>query len=121
MIQDISPDRLDNAFAHRVSTAEDRILLFDSDGKLYVKALDGRICFTTGREVAADGAVYLFSVNEERYFLASEETRTELPGFEYRTIRELRMIRMTLVWTVSFQRTKMSQKPPRECSEMELF
>ncbi|MER1994658.1 MAG: NAD(+) diphosphatase [Eubacteriales bacterium] len=92
MIQDISPDRLDNTFAHRVSTAEDRILLFDSDGKLYVKALDGRICFTTGRDVAADGAVYLFSVNEERYFLASEETRTELPGFEYRTIRELRDI-----------------------------
>lgn len=37
MIQDISPDRLDNTFAHRVSTAEDRILLFDSDGNCMSK------------------------------------------------------------------------------------
>ena len=66
MIQDISPDRLDNTFAHRVSTAEDRILLFDSDGKLYDKALAGRIWCAAEREVAGDGAGYLFAVDEER-------------------------------------------------------
>ena len=36
MIQDIAPDRLDNTFAHKVPTAEDRILLFDGEGKMYV-------------------------------------------------------------------------------------
>ena len=92
MIQDIAPNRLDNTFTHKVPTAEDRILLFDDDGKLYVKAQDGTIHFTTGREVPADGAVYLFSVNEERYFLAPQQTQAEFSGFRFRTIRELRDI-----------------------------
>jgi len=90
MIQDIAPNRLDNTFADKNPTAGDRILLFDGEGKLYTKTQDGNIRFTTGREIPADGAVYLFSVNDERYFLAPEQTGIELPGFEYRTIRELR-------------------------------
>ena len=92
MIQDIAPDRLDNSFSHEVPRTEDKILLFDGDGKLYIRAQDGKLRFTTGKEVPADGAVYLFSVNEGRYFLAPEQTGIELPGFEYRTIRELRDI-----------------------------
>ena len=92
MIQDIAPDRLDNSFANRTPCSEDWILIFDNDGKLYVSAQDGRIRFTTGREVSPDGAVYLFSVNDDRYFLAPEHTTTDLTGFEYRTIRELRDI-----------------------------
>ena len=92
MIQDIAPDRLDNAFVNRIPRAEDRILLFDDNGKLYIRAEEGRIRFTTGREVTKDGAVYLFSVNDDRYFLAPEHTKADLPGFEYNAIRELREI-----------------------------
>ena len=93
MIQDIAPDRLDNTFAPKTVRAEDNVLLFDNDGRLYVKARDGRICFTAGKQVAADNAEYLFSVNDRRYFLAPEHTKkVHLPGFEYRTIRELRDI-----------------------------
>ena len=92
MIQDIAPDKLDNHFAPRTPGAEDNILLFDDSGKLYVRVKDGKICFTTGREVSADGAFYLFSVNEERYFLAPEHAEANLPGYQYKTIRELRDI-----------------------------
>ena len=89
MIQDIAPDRLDNAYAPYVPRGEDRILLFDGDGRLYVREGDGT-AFPSGQEVPRDGAVYLFSVGEERYFLAPEGTEKPLPGFRYRTVRELR-------------------------------
>ena len=90
MIQDISPDRMNNAFAPGVPEEDDYILLFDDEGKLLVRIRDGRICFTTGKDVSACEPVYLFSVNEARYFLSSGSERTILSGCEYRTIRELR-------------------------------
>ena len=90
MIQDISPDRLDNAFAQRTPHAEDHILYFREDGKLPVRIRDGGIRFMTGDEVPADGAVYLFSVSGEKYFLSSSRPEADPPGFEYRTVRELR-------------------------------
>ena len=52
MIQDIGPDRLDNAFAQRTPQAEDHILYFSEDGKLPVRIRDGGIRFTTGDEVS---------------------------------------------------------------------
>ena len=90
MIQDIAPDRLDNAYANHIPRAEDHVLAFDEEGRLPVRIRDGRLCFTTGKEVSTAGAVYLFSVNEERYFLAPGAAEGPLPGYEYRTIRELR-------------------------------
>lgn len=90
MIQDIAPDRLNNAFVHCKAGTEDYVLLFDEDGRLLVSMQDGRIRFPAGKEVAAEGSVYLFSVNEASYFLALKHTDTELPEFAYRTIRELR-------------------------------
>ena len=92
MIQDIGPDRLENAYAPYTPKAEDKLLLFDRDGKLLVRTQDGRICFSTVEEFPADGAAYLFSVSGERYFLSRRSPETGLPGFEYRTIRELRDI-----------------------------
>ena len=90
MIQDIAPDRLDNAFAVHVPGEEDYILLFSHDGKLFSGVQDGRIRFTTGKEAPAGAAVYLFSVNEDRFFAKLQGTEIRLPGFEYRTVRELR-------------------------------
>ena len=90
MIQDISPDRLNNAFISAVPNENDYILLFDEDGKLFVKIQDGRISFTTGRDVSSKEAVYLFSVNHMRFFFSTRIAEKPLSGFEYRTIRELR-------------------------------
>ena len=90
MIQDIAPDRLDNSFAVRTPRAEDPVLLFDRDGRLYVKAQSNRISFTTGKDIPDAGAIYLFSISDTGYFLAPQTTECSLPGFEYRTVRELR-------------------------------
>ena len=90
MIQDIAPDRLNNTFAPRAPRPGDRMLLFDGDGKLYAGLENGRILFPSGREVPADGAVYLFAVNDTGYFLAPEHPEISLPGFEFRTVREMR-------------------------------
>ena len=76
MIQDIDPSRLNNTFSPQDPRAEDNVLLFDRDGKLLVRIQDGGIRFTAGRDVPDSGTVYLFSV--------------PLPGFEFRTVRELR-------------------------------
>ena len=90
MIQDIEPSRLDNRFAPRPLRAEDNVLLFDSEGKLLVRISDGSIRFPTGRDVPAEGTVYLFSVDEVGCFCVLEPAETPLPGFESRTVRELR-------------------------------
>ena len=90
MIQDIAPDTLNNAFVNRSPEAGDKLLLFDEEGRLLVRPQDGRIAFTTEKEVSASGAVYLFSVNDTGYFLARQAEKTTPPDFVYRSIRELR-------------------------------
>ena len=92
MIQDISPDRLNNAFFPAVPDHNDHILLFDDDGKLFVRIVDGRIRFTTGEDLSVKEAVYLFSVEHTRFFLSTRPEEITIPGFEYRTIRELRAL-----------------------------
>ncbi len=90
MIQDIAPAKLDNSYKPRVPGEEDAVLLFDGDGELYTAAEDGKLRFTSGKDIPAEGTVYLFSVDDARFFLAAPGTKTCCPGFEYRTIRELR-------------------------------
>ena len=92
MIQDIEPSRLDNAFIPHVLRAGDSVLLFDKEGKILVSIRDGRIRFTTGNDVPADGTVYLFSVDGQRYFCVLAPAEEPLPGFEFRSVRDLRDI-----------------------------
>ncbi len=89
MIQDIAPARLDNAYAPRAPGETDSVLFFDSEGRLYA-GLEAGICFPTGRDLPDPRAVYLFSVDESRFFLSFQAPAAALPGFEYRTVRELR-------------------------------
>ncbi len=122
MIQDIAPSRLDNQYAdHRLSDT-DPLLYFDDKGRLLTKIEDGRLFFSTRadqiRMTGADATpvsapVYLFSVDEQPYFLEtatfsvdsgasmdrpvnpeselSNHVTNSLPeGFAYRSIRELR-------------------------------
>lgn len=90
MIQDIKPYRLDNTYRPQEAREEDTVLLFDGDGRVYTAAEGGAIRFTTGREANPEDAIYLFSVGEEKYFLAAAGAEAELPGFAFRTVRELR-------------------------------
>ena len=54
MIQDIEPSRLDNAFRPGIPEEKDFVLLFDVDGRILVRTGDGKIRFTTGKEVQPD-------------------------------------------------------------------
>ena len=90
MIQDIAPDRLDNSYKTCDPRPDDHILFFDDEGKLYVRTESGRILFPAAKETTAGSAVFLFSIGDAGWFLAPPESGTELPGFEYKTIRELR-------------------------------
>ncbi len=90
MIQDIAPSRLNNAYAPRAPRPEDNMLLFDGGGRLCVRAEDGKLRFPTGKEVPAEGAVYLFSVDGAGFFLPPADTERPLPGYDRKTVRELR-------------------------------
>ena len=92
MIQDIAPAKLDNAYAFHIPREEDPVLLFNGEGKMYIGTEEGRILFPTGKDVPADGSVYLFSMDGSRFFLAPPDTEAFFPGFAYKTVREMRDI-----------------------------
>ena len=101
MIQDIFPSKLDNAFRSVEMEENDSLLIFDRDGRLLVKDNDGRMTYLSGSDGMKNRAVYLFSIDERRYFLddaapeaddqsISEAYRQE--GYRYYTIREIRNV-----------------------------
>ena len=90
MIQNIAPSRLDNRYIARTPETGARILLFDMSGRMHAKVQNGQLCFPSEAEVPSAGVVYLFSVDETRYFLAAEDKNEPLEGFGLYAIRELR-------------------------------
>lgn len=85
MIQDISPSRLDNSWQNMRPQADSFVMCF-SDGRLLAAIGDGALRFPRYRGEA--DAVYLFSVDSERFFLADAAGIPD--GFQYYTARELR-------------------------------
>ena len=102
MIQDIYPSKLHNEYADLKMAPGDALLFFDRDGRAYVGEDNGRIRFADGsngqgkpweNDAAAGTAgsvVYLFSIDDRRYFLDLGGEVPEIPGFESYTIREIR-------------------------------
>ena len=90
MIQDIHPSRLDNSYKNHTLSGEDYLLCFDSEGRLLSRTENSSLSFTTGSDVSVQTALYLFSVDDKRYFLAYNSPDCTADGYEYRTIRELR-------------------------------
>lgn len=104
MIQDIYPSKLDNSYKHVMPSDKDPVFLFNDEGKTYVRNDDGKMRFilfadlkTKERELS-DSLIYLFSVDDKRYFLFNnfrngndkKDIVFQDPGFEYYTIREIR-------------------------------
>ncbi|MBP3807307.1 MAG: NAD(+) diphosphatase [Eubacterium sp.] len=98
MIQDIYPSKLDNSYKNIKPEDKDFILVFNDEGKAYVGDVDGEMSFLTyadcksPKKVDSCSAVYLFSIDDKRYFLLGNKDAVKLQklGFEYYTIRELR-------------------------------
>lgn len=97
MIQDIYPSKLDNSFKNIKPEDEDFVLVFSGEGKVYVGDDEGKMRFLTfadckvNEDDAPFSAVYLFSVDDKRYFLLNNYGNgTRKSGFAYYTIREIR-------------------------------
>lgn len=89
MIQDIFPSKLDNSFIPGRPANEDFLLVFDEEGRVSARIDDGKMSFTKKRDLPDTAAVYLFSVDDSRYFLALDETEVQKEGFSRYTVREL--------------------------------
>ena len=90
MIQDIYPSKLNNNYADHNMSPEDFVLWFNSEGKAYVRIDEGRIGFVTGSDIKESPVVYLFSVDDQKYFLALDEVNFQDPEFGYYSTRDLR-------------------------------
>ena len=90
MIQDIYPSRLYNEF-HKYEMADNDICLFyDAEGRLLIKEENGRISFTHGSDARGRQSIFLFSVDDSRFFLAPDGSMFQKDGYAYKTIREIR-------------------------------
>lgn len=89
MIQDISPSRLDNSFRAQQPQPESFVMCFQEDGRLLARIADGIPHFPRFQEMAAQGIapVYLFSVDDEAFFLSDADAPA---GYQPYTMRELR-------------------------------
>ncbi len=90
MIQDIYPSRLKNEYHNYRIEETDRLLVFDSDGKILLGEKDGKAVFMSGKGIGANEAVYLFSLDETRFFLKLGDKHIAEEGYEYHSIREVR-------------------------------
>ena len=94
MIQDIYPSKLDNSYKDCKPSKNDYVLVFDSEGKVYVGEKEGEMILCTFSDVEKSDTVYLFSVDEKKYFLLRNHVKDikkfQKEGFSYYTIREIR-------------------------------
>lgn len=90
MIQDIYPNRLHNEFKDLTMEEGDTALFFDKNGRLLIGENDGILAFTSGRDAAGRETIFLFAIDEMRFFLVMGEEELSKEGFSYRTIREIR-------------------------------
>ncbi|MCR5824279.1 MAG: NAD(+) diphosphatase [Lachnospiraceae bacterium] len=90
MIQDIYPKKLNNSFKNVTFSTGDELLFFDENGQILVRLIDGHVSYPKQAALAGICTVYLFSIDEERFFLAPYETGFTMEGFSYRSLAELR-------------------------------
>lgn len=90
MIQDIFPSKLKNEYVNVNITDADNLFLFNEEGKVLLGNRGSSLVFPCQREVKRDSAIYLFSVDDEKYFLALGNVEFQKEGFEYYGIREVR-------------------------------
>ena len=108
MIQDIFPKKLNNSYREEKAEPYDNLMVFD-EGRLFLKfdETSGEIIFPTARSLGetvenfTDNLTYLFSIDDEKYFLKNENTeRSEnnfaaekLREYEALTLREIRALK----------------------------
>ena len=90
MIQDIYPHKLINAYCPCTPTEGDAAMIYDDRGRLLAREAAGQIAFPAVGEVCAQGAQYLFTVDDRRYFLLPGAEGSSPEGYQYLNITQLR-------------------------------
>ena len=90
MVQDIYPSKLKNEYYNYEIRDNDLLLVFNSEGKILVSEKEGRAVFLTGKDCGAKDVVYLFSLDDTRFFLKLGDDAFEKNGFDSYSVREVR-------------------------------
>ena len=90
MIQDIAPSKLHNEYHKCCPEAGDTLFVFDGEGNIYARIEDDATVFPKYDDSIRDECIYLFSVDEKKYFLLSQNCDTAPYGYDPYNIRKLR-------------------------------
>lgn len=94
MIQDIRPHLFDNHYVEQ-NPAENSVFFFSKDGKLLIKETEDGIIYPDVRPDGQQEYVYLFSVDDKKYFLeltGADTRELEEAGFAYREAGSFRTL-----------------------------
>ena len=103
MIQDIYPSKLYNEF-HKYETSDnDYLLMFNEEGKILLGKKENEVIFpckadmchindhnSTESNSDKESVVYLFSLDDKRFFLATSDMEIAKEDYFYYTMREVR-------------------------------
>ena len=91
MIHEIQPYKLNNVFVTGRKPAAGDIVICVKEDSLMVSELEGNVKFPTWQDLPATlDYQYLFSLDKQGVFYLLQEGREPLPGFTYKTLREIR-------------------------------
>ncbi len=90
MIQDINPSKLFNEYRNLTMEDGDTALFFDEKGKLLTGVTESTLTFTTGRDAKGRETIFLFAIDDRKFFLVMDEEPYVKEGFSYKSIREIR-------------------------------
>ena len=90
MIQDIYPSKLNNQYVDLQIEDGDTLFIFSPDGKVLLSGSGTDMVFPKGSDAPGRKCVYLFSIDDRKYFLALGNEEVTLEGFTAYSIREVR-------------------------------
>lgn len=91
MIQDIYPHKLKNTFIPGLEAdASSLVIHFNKDGMILIKSEGKPFPRLSEFKTSPDTLTYLFSMDEDNFFLAEDETIVLPEGTEYKRVREFR-------------------------------
>ncbi|MBP3265542.1 MAG: NAD(+) diphosphatase [Clostridiales bacterium] len=91
MIQDIYPHKLKNTFIPGLEAdASSMVIHFNKDGMILIKSQGKPFPRLSEFKTSPDTLTYLFSMDEDNFFLAEDETVVLPEGTEYKRVREFR-------------------------------
>ncbi len=90
MIQDIFPSKLRNEYVNCDMSDSDYCLSFDKEGRILLGNENGTISFSKGAGLKDKKTVYLFSLDDKRFFLLLEEIDANGNDLSFYSLRDVR-------------------------------